>query len=137
MECQTVQEQILRTLDERSPAGMNAAVEAHLGGCAACAAFAAKQTALDVQLSAWLVPPELSRVFRSKLRKRIVQDNGRRWADTVPDLIHFSSLGLATLVCASLLPFEASFTLATGTVIALLSYVVLTAVRGVLEDIRA
>jgi hypothetical protein len=113
---------------------MNAAVEAHISECAVCAAFADKQRAIDVQLGAVLVCPELSSVFRSRLRRRIAQDKMRWWRDALPDMVHFTSLGVATLVSAVLLPFDISLTLGTGAAIALLSYVGFTALRDVFED---
>ena len=134
MECRTVQEMILEALDEGTSNVSNSVLEVHLATCSVCAAFLAKQRAVDQQLSMCFVPPELDPAFRSRLRRRIAQEKTAPWWDALPDMIHFATLAAGTLLCASLLPIEPSATMGAGGVLAVLSYVALAALRSAFDD---
>lgn len=160
MECEHIRERILETFDsarfdsarfddaqldgaERDDArgDMRTApvqppdVAAHLDGCAACRAFAAAQQALDARLSAMFVAPDLSPAFRQDLRARIrAERRPNVWYESLPDIVHFTSCGLATLWCAYMLPLDPLTVAGAGATTALVSYALLTAVRQSLES---
>jgi anti-sigma factor RsiW len=139
MDCQHAQEEILEScLAEmsRGVSGFSRTVEVHLSGCAECARFAASQQAVDARLAGALVSPSMTSTFRSDLRKKIRQDARSPWPDRLPDIVHFASCGLATAGCALLLPFDAATTVGAGATAALLTYILLTAVRSSFEDIE-
>ena len=54
--------------------------------------------------------------------------------DTLPDVVHFASFGLATLALAWTLPVSPSIVVSGGLTMALLSYVVLSVIRSSFED---
>ena len=54
--------------------------------------------------------------------------------DTLPDVVHFASFGLATLALAWTLPISATIVASGGVTMALLSYVVLSIIRSSFED---
>ena len=134
MECRNVQEAILDSLESVTPAGTLREIDAHLAGCSACSAFAARQSALDIRLGSMLTPPELSSGFRKMLRQRIRRDAVQLWADSLPDKVHFLSCGLATVICAVIMPFPAATVLSVGAGATLTTYLVLTAVRNLIES---
>ena len=121
MNCQKVQDQILEHFDKARPAAMQAEFDAHLADCPKCAAFAARQKAVDARLTSVLVPAEPSPIFRSVLRKRIAVEATQWWMDALPDIVHFVSWTAATLLCAVLAPLETSVVLGAGSAGALLS----------------
>jgi len=134
MECRNVQEAILDSLEAAAPGGTLPEIDAHLAGCSACSAFAARQSALDIRLGSMLTPPELSPEFRKMLRKRIRRDAVQLWADSLPDKLHLLSCGLATVICAAVMPFPAATVLGAGAAATLTTYLVLTAVRNLIES---
>lgn len=135
MNCDHVQDYILQSFVEDARSGtVRQAIAAHLLGCAACTAFAARQQRLDERLTATFPPPEMSPAFRLALRAQIRRERWRAWRDSVPDVVHFVSCGLATLWCAVVLPFEGVTVAAAGATAAFMSYAVLTTVRQALED---
>src|SRR4051812_17222909 len=124
MDCREAQDEILERLSGEGAR----AVEEHVAGCPDCAAFSARQAAVDARLGAALRPPELSAAFRSKLRQRIRRES-RLWPETLPDLVHFASCAAATILCAVLLPFAAGPVLGIGAVATVITYVVMVAAR--------
>jgi hypothetical protein len=88
---------------------------------------------MDARLSRALRPPEVSAGFRSRLRARIDQDSRPLWHG-LPDVLHLGGCAVAILTCAALIPYDRSATLGAGVIASLASYIVLTAVRGALED---
>jgi predicted anti-sigma-YlaC factor YlaD len=134
MDCRTAQDAILESFDHVGRSEGLPAIESHLAGCAACAAFAARQEALDGRLGQALAPPELSAGFRNALRKRIRREAMHVWADSLPDKVHFASCGLATVLCAVLLPFQATTVLSAGTAATIVTYLMLMTVRTLFED---
>ncbi len=134
MECRNVQEAILDSLEGAAPGGTLPEVATHLSGCPACTAFAARQRNVDIRLSSTLVPPDLSPGFRSALRKRIRREAMQVWADSLPDKVHFLSCGLATVVCAVVMPFPTVSVLTAGAAITVVTFILLTAVRNLFES---
>ena len=127
MDCRKAQEEILESL-----AGGDVVpdeIDAHVAACSYCAAFAAKQKALDMRLTIALKLPELSPAFRGILRNRIRRETKRLWPEWLPDLVHFASCGLATLACAFLLPFGTPPVLGIGASVTVVTYLLLAVVR--------
>jgi anti-sigma factor RsiW len=129
MDCRLAQEEILELFDGAA----SEEARAHLAGCAECAAFAARQAALDRELSEMFQPPELSPNFRAGLRRRIRSESPRLWPEALPDLLHVGGGLAATIVCAAVLPFGAGPVLAAGAMVTGASYVVILAARSWLE----
>ena len=132
MDCTTANDAILDALATGAP--VSATVEAHLATCAECARFALRQRALDARLASALVAPELGASFRSTLRLRIHHERRRAWLDVVPDIVHFTSCGIAIAVCAALAPASMSAIVGIGLTAALSTYVALAALRTSLDD---
>jgi anti-sigma factor RsiW len=135
MECERIQEDVLESLCEPRPATIHAAIEAHLLTCPACAAFAARQTRLDADLRTALVAPALSPLVHAAVRRRIRRQAQSLWFDWLPDLVHFASCGLVTVVSLVVLPFNPSTVLAFAVGATLVSHAVLTAAYGSLEAV--
>jgi hypothetical protein len=136
MDCQQVQDEILDGFNElrsRARGDVQAAIEAHLAGCVACAAFARKQEALDRQLASVLAPPRLSPYLRSAIRERVRHDRRPFWSDLLPDAVHFASCAVVTLIALALLPLSAPVVLAIGALGTLFTHAVLTAFHESLD----
>ena len=133
MDCTTAQDAIPEALAIRKPA-MNRDLGAHLATCVACASFAARQQALDAHLASALVAPDLSPSFRPALRARIHLERRRARLDALPDVVHFTSCALATIVCAVLAPANIAVIVSAGLTAALSTYVPLTILRESLEN---
>jgi predicted anti-sigma-YlaC factor YlaD len=134
MECRNVEEAILDSLEGSGTAGGQREIDAHLAGCAACTAFAARQESLDARLGKLLVPPEMSPEFRKTLRKRIRREAMQSWADSLPDRVHFVSCGFATVLCAIVMPFNPAAVLIAGAAATVVTYILMTAVRNFFES---
>ena len=134
MDCRSVEEAILDSLENAGADSVQREIDSHLVSCPACTAFAARQRRVDAQLSAMLVPPELSPGFRKALRKRIRRDAMQLWADSLPDKVHFLSCGFATVVCAILMPFHPAVVLSAGTAATAVTYLLMTTVRNFFES---
>jgi anti-sigma factor RsiW len=134
MECRNVQEAILDSVETAAPGTTPPEIGAHLAACPACATFAARQRSLDFRLSSMLAPPEMSPGFRTALRKRIRREAMQLWADSLPDKLHFLSCGLASVICAVIMPFPAASVLSVGGAATLTTYLLLTAVRNLFES---
>jgi anti-sigma factor RsiW len=136
MDCQQLRERVLEALDEPRSAAIDAAVDAHASSCPDCARFIASQRALDDRLARAMRAPVLSPAFRSNLRSRMRRERARVWMDALPDIVHFASCAVATLVCAAVAPLATPTVFAGGAAIALSSYVVLAAVRTTFTEIE-
>jgi predicted anti-sigma-YlaC factor YlaD len=134
MDCHQAQEEILDSLEETSSSVIQRKIDAHTVECLDCVAFTASQKRLDAYLTAMLRPPEMSPAFRSILLKRIRQDKMRSWTEVLPDIVHFVSCAVATVLCAVLLPFGVAVVFGVGTIAALLTYVPLTMIRDSFHD---
>ena len=138
MDCQQVQDEIVAGFNELRPRAhgdVQAAVEAHLAGCVACAAFARKQEALDRQLASVLAPPRLSPHLRSAIRERVRHDRRPFWSDLLPDAVHFASCAVMTLVALALVPLSAPVVLGVGALGTLFTHAVLTAFHESLDAV--
>jgi hypothetical protein len=71
---------------------------------------------------------------RPALRARLRRDAVTARRDTLPDVVHVISFGLATLALAWTLPISPSIVAGGGLTMALLSYVVLSVIRSSFED---
>jgi anti-sigma factor RsiW len=111
-------------------------IPAHLLTCPACAAFAAQQRALDERLARAFAPPALSPSFRPALRARLRRERTRARRDALPDIVHFASCGVATLVSAALAPVPAPTILISGATIALGSYVLVSLLSQSFNDLE-
>jgi hypothetical protein len=136
MECDRVQGQILESLDEATSPEIKREIRAHLADCSRCEAFMAKQKALDAWLGSAFRPGSLSPSFRSVLRKSISRESRHVWLDALPEVLHVAGCGAATLLCARLLPFDASVVFGIGTTATVFAYMLLTLVRDSLDDIE-
>jgi anti-sigma factor RsiW len=134
MDCRDVEEAILDSLEDAGASGRQGEIEAHLSGCPACTAFAARQSSVDARLSRMLVPPEMSPEFRKVLRKRIRRETMQLWTDSLPDKVHFLSCGIATVMCAILMPFHPAAVLSIGAAATGVTYVLMTAARTFFES---
>ena len=133
MDCQRAQHEILESLIESRPADVQALVEAHVAGCAACAGFASKQQALDRALASRLVAPSVSPHFRATVRERARHEARVFWTDLLPDAVHFASCGVVTLLAIVVLPVSAPVVLAIAAAGTLLAHAVLTAAHDSLD----
>ena len=77
MDCQRVQDEILEAFIATETRRRAGAVEAHVSGCATCAAFAGETArARSPALSAMLAPPPLTPRFRAAVRERVRHETG-------------------------------------------------------------
>jgi anti-sigma factor RsiW len=137
MECHEIQESILDALDGEPSTERRRVIDAHASSCAACARFLARQLTIDATLVSALAPPAMTPMPRPMLRARLRhadEDAVSARRDTLPDLVHFASFGLATLALAWILPISPSIVAIGGVTMALLSYVVLSVIRSSFED---
>ena len=134
MDCEHVREQILESFEGPESAPQAREIAAHLAGCAACTAFAAKQHALDARLTAMFTPAEPSAAFRQVLHARKRREAVPSWHDSLPDIVHFASCGIATLWSVIALPFDPVTVAGVGITAAFASYALLTIMRRPFED---
>ena len=133
MECENAREAILESLLEAQSHEAQTMIEAHVAECRSCAAFMLRQRDLDRQLSQHLRPPTLPSGFRTALRRRARQDSRPFWSDVLPDVVHFASCGVVTVLALVWLPLSARVVLIAATGGTLLTHLVLTAVRESLD----
>ena len=133
MDCQRAQDEILDAFDTARPVDVQAAVDAHVADCAACAAFARKQRALDRQLATMLVPPRLAPRVRAAVRERVRREPRLFWSDLLPDLVHFASCGIVMVIGLVWLPMSAPVVLSLGAIGTVLTHAVLTAFHESLD----
>jgi anti-sigma factor RsiW len=128
MDCRLAQELVLESSDRTD-------LRVHLVTCPVCAAFASKQSALDAELNATLVPPNLSPAFRAELRRRIRRETPAAWTDSTPGIVQLLSCGAATVLSAILLPFSPSIVLSAGATATVFGYFVLAVVQSAFEEV--
>jgi anti-sigma factor RsiW len=129
MDCRQAQEQILEMFD----GAPSVDAQAHVAVCPECAAFLARQAALDRELSVMLDPPELSQAFRSALRARTRREAPKLLPQALPDFLHVGTCLAATVLCAALLPFGAGPVLGIGVLVTGATYIPILAARIWLE----
>lgn len=132
MDCTEAEAALLQSLEESLPVARLAGLRVHVAGCLQCQRFEIAHRDLDHRLEAMVCPPEMSRSFRTDLFRRIRSDAKPVWTAT-PDIVHFVTCGVATALCAVLLPFHASMTLGVGAVATSAVYFLMTIVRDALE----
>lgn len=133
MDCQRARDEILEIFNEPRQADVQAAVEAHVAACAACATFARKQRAIEHHLATMLVPPRLSPHARAAVRERVRRERRLFWSDLLPDAVHFASCGVVTMIGLVLLPLSATVVLGLGVLGTLFTHAVLTAAHDSLD----
>jgi predicted anti-sigma-YlaC factor YlaD len=133
MECDSVRDAILDALLEPPRDEMQGMIDAHLAGCPSCAAFVQAQHSLDRQLSMYLRPPALRSGFRAAVRRRVRQESRAFWSDLLPDVLHFASWGVVTLLALIWLPVSAPVVLAAAASGTLITHMVLTAFHESLD----
>ncbi len=62
------------------------------------------------------------------------RERRRGWLDVAPDIVHFTSCGVATAVCAALAPASMAVIVGVGVTAALVAYVALATLRTSLDD---
>jgi anti-sigma factor RsiW len=136
MECHEVQELILESFEVTSSSERSRRIDAHVSTCEECSRFASAQRALDDRLSALLLPaPALSLASRAALRARIHEEAAPARADALPEVVHFGSFAIATLVMAAVLPVSAATVILIGSLLAIVSYVCLSVIRDSMDDV--
>jgi predicted anti-sigma-YlaC factor YlaD len=133
MDCKRAQNEILEAFDTARPAGVQAAVDAHVAACVACATFVRKQRALDRHLATTLVPPRLTPRVRAAVRERVRRERRLFWSDLLPDLVHFASCGIVMVIGLVWLPISAPVVLSLGAIGTVLTHAVLTAFHESLD----
>ena len=133
MKCENAREAILESLLEPPSEEAQAMIEAHVAECRSCAAFMLTQRDLDRGLTQHLRPPTLPPGFRTALRRRVRQDSPAFWSDLLPDVVHFASCGVVTLLALVWLPLSAPVVLAGSAISTLLTHVLLTAFHESLD----
>lgn len=136
MDCQTVKEEILASFEAALPAEVQHEVDRHLLTCSNCRAFAARQKNLDARLMEMLVLPAISSGFRTELRRQIRHETRHLRRDSLLEVVHFASCGVATLLCVVVLPFTPSQILIIGASAATLTYIPLAAIRNLLSEVE-
>jgi hypothetical protein len=125
MNCRQAQDEVLEMFD----GAPSPEADAHVSACADCAAFLARQSALDRSLTGLLQPPELSPGFRSALRERIRREPERLRPEWLPDVVHLASCAVATVLCAVLLPLGAGTVLGVGGLVTAGTYLLVLMTR--------
>ena len=134
--CAESQDHLLESFDAELTAGMRRQVDLHLSTCAECSAFAAQLRSVDAQLTAALPPVMPPTSLAGNVRARIQRERRSAFRENLPDLIHLTGCGVVTVVCAAMLPIEASVTLGGGVAATIVSYACLAVVRWSLESIE-
>ncbi len=136
MDCQKTQEEILASFDGALPPEIQRQIDRHLPTCPTCRAFAARQKLLDARLSSMLVLPAASPDFRNALREQIRRETALARSDSLPEIVHFASCSVATVLCAIVLPFAPSLIFAAGAAAASLTYILLVALRNMFGEVE-
>ncbi len=134
MNCESVQDLILDSLDAPLATPERHALEEHLTACADCRGFLETQAVLDRALAVHYAPPELSQGFQQALQRRLRAEKRRALWEAVPDLLHLAGGAALTAACACVLPFSPGTVLAAGGAATAASYLVLSAARSWLEN---
>ena len=111
------------------------ALDAHVAGCRECSAFAAQLRAVDVKLAAVLQPPAVPASLAPGIHARVRRERIAALAESLPDIIHLAGCGVATVVSAALLPFDAPITVAAGLGFTCVTYVFMALVRWSIESL--
>lgn len=134
MTCQEAEELLLESFDEALAPALRRAVGAHVAGCRGCTAFAAQLQAVDTELTAAL-KPVIPASLAPGIRARVRQERNRAVTENLPDIIHLTGCGAATLVSAALLPIDPPITIAAGLGLTCVTYVFMAVVRWSIESL--
>ena len=135
MTCHEAEELLLESLDEAPAPVVRRALDAHVGDCHACAAFASGLRAVDAQLAAALSPPTIPASLAPAIRAQVRRERVATMAESLPDIIHLAGCGAATLVSAALLPIDPPITIAAGLGLTCVTYVFMAVVRWSIESL--
>jgi hypothetical protein len=134
MDCHETQERLLENFEGAPSPLEKGQLESHLSECAECARFAVLQSQLDLRLREGIAAPQLSSSFRAGLQARIVRQQREPWPDWLPDVAHLIGSAVAIGSCALLLPVPVPVVLATGILVAFLTYSLQTLLVSALEQ---
>ena len=135
MTCEEAEELLLESFDEAPAPVLRRALDAHVAGCRQCSAFAAQLRAVDVELTAALKPADAPASLAPAVRARVRRERITAVTDNLPDIIHLAGCGVATVVCAALLPFDPRVTIAAGLGFTCVTYVFMAMVRWSIESL--
>ena len=133
MTCPEAEELLLESFDEMPSPALRRVLDAHVAGCRECSAFAAQLRAVDAELAAVLKPPAIPAALAHGIRAHVRQERVTAITDNLPDIVHLTGCGAATVASAALLPFDAGITIAAGLGLTCLTYVFMAVVRWSLE----
>jgi hypothetical protein len=133
MTCQEAEELLLESFDEPAAPSVRRALDAHVAGCRGCSAFAAQLRAVDAELAAVLKLPAVPASLAPGIRARVHRERITALAENLPDIIHLAGCGVATVVCAALLPLDTPITIAAGLGFTCVTYVFMAFVRWTIE----
>lgn len=136
MTCQEAEELLLESFDEAPAPVLRRALDAHVAGCRQCSAFASQLRAVDVELTAALKPAAAPASLAPAVRARVRRERVTALTDSLPDIIHLAGCGVATAVCAALLPFDPRVTIAAGLGVTCVTYVFMAIVRWSIESLN-
>ena len=134
MTCHEAEDLLLESFDEPPVPVVRRALDAHVAGCRACSAFATRLRAVDAELAAALTPPAVPASLAAGVRTRVRRERIAALTESLPDIIHLAGCGVATVVSAALLPFDAPITIAAGLGFTCVTYVFMAAVRWSIES---
>lgn len=133
MTCHEAEDQLLESIDDAPAGEVRRAIDGHLAICAACTAFAASLRIVDDQLAAALRPAPPPGSIALTVRARVRRERRTALIESLPDLIHLTGCGVATALCAALLPVDATVSIAAGVGFTCVSYLVMAVTRWSLE----
>jgi len=133
MNCARVRELLLELPDAAVPSVDRPGVEAHLAACPDCQRLHDTLMRVDRGLSQHLRAPALDAGFRARLNARLALDRRHVWADWLPAAVHFTSCGVATVVCVAMLPDQAGLVMAAAAGITVVSHFLLTTAHSALD----
>ena len=129
-----MKDKILDSFDRSEAEKVSPEVEAHLADCSDCATFARKQATIDTCLIALLVPSEISDKFGVELFEKISLNRRRLFSDVLPDVLHFVTCAITTIICVFVLPIAASNVFAAGIITTSLTYMLMAMIRDSIQD---
>jgi anti-sigma factor RsiW len=133
MTCGEAEELLLESFDERLSPVVRRALDVHVASCHRCSVFAAQLRTVDTELAIALTPPATPAALAPAVRAQVRRERAAAMVESLPDILHLGGCGVATLVSAALLPFDAPITIAAGLGFTCVSYVFMAMVRWSIE----
>lgn len=133
MTCNDVQKTLLHAFEDRSHGRANADIVAHIAQRPECTRFQAQQIALDARSCSVEPTPAPSADFRRRLRQDIGRAKARQWSAAMPTIVHYAACSVATIVCAAILPFEASMTIGVGAAATITTHFLVGSLQDLLD----